>query len=290
MKKWLNPDYIQTLRTLAQMYARSKDVREEFYGDEATIFSLLMKADAWNVTPDYVLQGSFYDQYGVIAHTGKLLRLVLENNNEISSIKVTEIGSWEKIAKQYSVVSMDGGKPVYQESWDKAIAAELGLAVSIEFYDTTLEPIEYKLMLTDIDPTVKKLNPNWITSPRTQLENTMLRDLAHTRLYRYINSLNMDDAELEKHDAKVLNNQTPTLATASTEQQDTTKPMSVIALATDVQKRMIKALSDGEDNITGLMDELVALIKAKGQSLSDQERYHLEAIYNECRDIIVAAA
>lgn len=291
MKKWLKQDYIKTLRELAQMYSRSKDVREEFFGDEATIFSLLMKADAWNVTPEHVLQGSFFDQYGAIAYTGKLIRLVLENNTEISSIQVNDIGDWEKIAKRYSVVGMDSGRPIYQETWDKALAVELGLTIKITFYDTNLTPISYSLMLTDIDPSVKKLNPNWITSPRSQLENTMLRDLAHTRLYRYVNALNMDDADFEKADAHLVNTHTPAMTTSVSDDENDLLPLSPIKAAYDLQKQMIQSLSDeNEAKLKAIMDKLVALIKSSAESLTDSEKLKLEAIYTECRDIILAAA
>lgn len=290
-RKWLDAEYIKNLKELAKFYAASK-MAGEFEGDEATVFSLLMRADSWGVHPDYVLQGCFNDQWGNISYTGKLIKLVLENCDDIQSMEISEHGNWAAISKKYRCINKNSEQPIYEETWDKALAGELGLTIKVQFFDKNKDPIEYTVMLTDIDPTVKDLNPSWVTSPRSQLENVMLRDLAHAQLYQYINAVGAD-AMYEKQEAKHSDNTSITdvqeLPSSKTEAATITSP---ITSAENVQKQMIKDFTECEDihelkeRLDKSMNELVDIVKASSSSLDERELYKLRAIYQESKDLL----
>ncbi|WP_281189041.1 hypothetical protein AAIA71_28565 (plasmid) [Vibrio harveyi] len=290
-KKWLDPDYIQTLKAIAEMYANSNNINPEFKGDSATIFSLLMKADAWNVQPELVIQGSFYDQYGQLAYTGKLIKLVLNNHPEISRVDVVEVGDWDKIHKKYRVKSQTNDVITYEETWDSALAPELGLSVVVQFYDSNAAEIKYTLHLADIDSSVKNLNPNWITAPRSQLESAMLRDLAHTRMYQYIHSMNPSEAYAEKHEMGVSTTTHPTQPMNITSESLMKMPLNIVDMAKHKQEQMLKELaSSNYEKIDNLMHDLIELVKNEAAQLNDNDRYNLKAIYEECSHIVAAIA
>ncbi|EHD1698844.1 MULTISPECIES: hypothetical protein [Vibrio] len=291
-KKWLDREYVDSLKTMATMYASSSNINECFRNDSATIFSLLMRADAWGLHPDNVIQGSFYDQYGQIAYTGKLIKLILSNHPDISSVKVEEIGCWNKIHKKYRVASHPmNQEPVYEQTWDLALEPELSLTITVEFSSSEINPIEYSLSLADIDPSIKNLNPNWIVSPRAQLESLMFRDLAHSRLFQYVNSIDIRDSDSEQKESNASSTLNPMTTMSLPMSSALSQANCPIKKAEHLQQQMLKDLAASRyESIHERMNEMVDLVSQYGKELDDNSLYKLKAIYQECKSIILALA
>ena len=306
-KKWLDPNYIKTLRELASMYAESKSIPFCFRGDEATLFSLFMKADAWNVAPDYMIAHSYIDDYQRLGHTGNLFRLVLDNNAQIEKVTITQSGQWEQVTSQFRIVASQGTHKAYEKKWNEAIEGELSVTVTVSFLSNRPDLVK-AIKLADVDPSIRALDHTWITSPRKRLESLLLRDICYNELYELVNAYEMASIESEtssyaqtvqkitdsQHaqcEKANVGNQHQIRAESPKEQTTPPQEKKLINYALELQQSAVEAQLISDSVALGtIQEDFVEWVKSLfngDKKISDNCMKQIEIIYTETREIVV---
>ncbi|MCG9575372.1 hypothetical protein L1D14_03890 [Vibrio tubiashii] len=298
-KKWLDPDYISTLEHVAKMFAESKATPVAFQGDNASLFSLLMKADAWNISPDMVIAHSYIDNYGRLAHTGNLFRLILTNNAQVDTLNIAESGDWESVRGQFVIHGESEHNRTYTKKWNDDLEQGLSVTVTIEFL-TGRKALVRTLAISDIDPSIRALDHTWITSPRKRLESTILRELCYNELYDLVNAYDMESLESEKKSFTAALEKVDKVANkndeVSTENSVTVTEAAfsasdekcLIDEALNIQSACIEAqLQCNSEALQGHQEKLVELVKRIPKGATQSAISQLEKIYTETSTIVI---
>ncbi|MEI8659253.1 hypothetical protein [Vibrio sp. Hal054] len=324
--KWFDKEYMDHVERLANLFYNSQLVSEDIRSDKATITALIVKSDAWGVHPDTVLGSTFKDQFGGLAHTGKLYKLILQNHNEIRSLSIKQIGDWSLVDGQYTIAAgptapvgdaraqSDGAK-WYVPKWTKEQEDGLGIKVTVSFINNEKSPLEKRIMLSDIDYT-QRMNFTWVTMPSKRVEYLALRDLCYGELFHYINGMDMQDNEDLFAEKSVVTHSviTTTNNTVSKSDKSETQPLSstvettkgleldvpliepavkmtgkqVIDKCLSIQDQMIEAQSLGrKDRIEELKQEIISIVKSLGSlNLNKAQVGQVQHIYNTINSVV----
>lgn len=308
MKKWLDPTYIATLRELAGIFAQSKNIPFCFQGDEATLFSLLMKADTWGIAPDYLIANSYMDNYQRLGHTGNLYRLVLNNNEQVSSLDIVQNGAWDKVVNQFRVTTGQGMERHYSKKWDEAIESDLSVTVTVRFFSSK-DDLSRTVVLSEVDPSIRDLDHTWITSPRKRLESLILRELCYNELYEIVNAYDMASIESEvssysnlekKVDSFQEANPSDSVAIVTPEDKQkkeandassNQQEKKLINTAIEYQEMAIEAQLQGNSaQLKAVQSQLVEWVKellGHQNNISDNCINQIQRVYEETKEIVI---
>ncbi|MGD8116898.1 hypothetical protein [Vibrio sp. TRT 29B02] len=304
MKKWMNPEYIETMMKLAEILKNCQFTNMQFRGDVGTVYALLCKGDAWGINPEYMLSQSYIDNYGRLDHTGSVYRLALSNSNEVAKVSITESGEWSAVKGRFSVsvpnVTQD---KIYTKLWETDIENELAVSVTVQFLDPNRSDVTSIRSLSSVDDSLKQLDHTWVTSPRKRLESMIIRDLCHNELYDLIHGASPEDTHAE------INGYIGTISEPSSPPREETEleperqvpnsqvtPDTIdenadyIGRAISIQDAVVKAqLNNNATEMKLRKNELVELTKEaiNDPKVKDTIKNKLERIYEETAGIVI---
>ncbi len=302
MKKWMNPQYIETMMKLAEILKNCHFTNIQFRGDVGTVYALLCKGDAWGITPEYMLAQSYIDNYGRLDHTGSVYRLALSNSNEVAKVSIKESGDWSEVKGQFSVSIPNPNvmhEKTYAKLWEADIERELAVSVTVQFLDPNREDVTSSRSLSSVDDSLKQLDHTWITSPRKRLESMIIRDLCHNELYDLIHGASPEDthAEINGYIGDISEPSSPT--PAKSEQKEASSQVTpdkaddhidYVERAIGIQDAVVMAqLNNDATEMKARKNELVELTKeaVNNPKVTTAMQRKLEKIYEETAAIVI---
>ncbi|MBY7854323.1 hypothetical protein KW429_11505 [Vibrio fluvialis] len=185
---WKNKEYLEAVTAFAKIMANSRAIHVCFQGQVETCVALIMQAEQWDIDdPFYVGANSYFDQYGRIAQTGRLMKRIISNHPTVESVEADYKGDWHLVENKFR---MELGRPV--PTWDSSLDKGLSLTITIKFVDGTSH--QDTLSLADIDVSYRQLNSTWATDPKKQLFNYLIRNIGHFELSQLVLGYDMHEA------------------------------------------------------------------------------------------------
>lgn len=272
--KWLDQNYIDRIMAFAKIMAKSRTINIHFRNDVETCFMLTMQADIWGVHPEFVAANSFFDTYGRISQTGKLVKLVLLAHDSVKDVTSDYSGDWSLVNNKFKLGEDQSPRPLWNVQDESGLYFEL----KVQLTDGTV--ISEKVCMGDIDPSIRALNEAWVSRPYNQIFNHTIRQVAFGRLSHLLNGIETD----ETHDEiKAVNKQlsqkmetnsasdelaSPTSddveQTSMTEQPDSEPAKQGVEVS-----QLVKELLDDADEIQELIDSELVEHHVKTERLSE---------------------
>lgn len=183
---WKDKDYLDQIERFAKLLSKSKAIHITFRNDVETCFMLCLMADGWSIHPHIVAANSFYDNFGRLSHTGKLLKLILNESPLVEKVDVSYEGDWAAVSNKFKMVDN-----IAVPSWEPSIEATLSCTITVKL--TNGETHIERTTLGDLDLNFRSLNQAWAMRTYNQIYNHTLRQITNGKLSHII--LDMDSTE-----------------------------------------------------------------------------------------------
>lgn len=293
-QNWKNKDYIDSLMFFAKIMAKSKTINMVFRDDIETCFMLCMQADQWNLQPDFVAANSFYDDYGRLSQTGKLLKMVMLNNTHVDKIEEVYSGDWDAVKNQFTVES-DG---IPYPKWDVSVEATLMLEMKVTL--STGEIVTESITMGSLDPTLRSFNSAWTTKPYNQIYNHVIRTLAFGKLSHLVHCSDTVEAEEEQNAAKRIrhNKLAPNSSQSTTKPKQSTEPVETKVSLTEQAQTLMDETPALRENLESTyldmqikeecLGDWVEKVQqyATNENCTDLDKQELSATYDDLVELI----
>lgn len=278
MQNWKNKEYIESLMFFAKIMAKSKTINIVFRDDVETCFMLCMQADQWNLQPDFVAANSFYDDYGRLSQTGKLLKMVMLNNPHVDKVEEIYTGDWDLVKNQYTIESDSIPYP----KWDVSVEANLMLEIKVTL--STGEVITESITMGAIDPTLRSFNPAWTTKPYNQIYNHVIRTLAFGKLSHLVHCADTVEAEEEQNAAKRIRHDktAPKSARPDTKPEQTSDPVGTKVILTERAQTLFDEVPELQESLKSTYLDMETKEECLGDWVEKVQKYAKNA---DCTDI-----
>jgi hypothetical protein len=262
----------------AKIMAKSKTINIVFRDDLETCFMLCMQADQWNLQPDFVAANSFYDDYGRLSQTGKLLKMVMLNNTHVDKLEAVYSGDWDVVKNQFTVES-DG---IPYPKWDAAVETDLMLEIKVLL--STGETVTESITMGSIDPTLRSFNSAWTTKPYNQIYNHVIRTLAFGKLSHLVHCTDTIEAEEEQNAAKRIRNNktTPKSSQPDSQPEQATDPIETKVILSEQAQTLIDETPSLRENLESTYLDMEIKEECLGDWVNKVQKY---ATNKDCTDV-----
>ncbi|ACH64815.1 hypothetical protein ACTFQF_00540 [Aliivibrio fischeri] len=265
---WKNKEYLDQIERFAKMLSKSKAIHITFRNDEETCFMLCLMADSWNIHPHVVAANSFYDNFGRLSHTGKLLKLILTSSPLVKSVDVKHEGNWDLVSNKFKMVD---NVPV--PLWEPSIESTLSCTVTVTLTDD--KQYTETTVLGDLDPSFRELNQAWAMRPYNQIHNHTLRQITNGKLSHIVLDMDSTEAFEEQNAANKLGNLESIVIKTSKEQNSDTHEIDA-NFDDDIESELIESTPQKSDDFVQLKEKqtnlLMLIVDCSIESINKQKK------------------